>query len=253
MLSLKAQTNDRTSGYIYNYLNSLFNGKRKLVKLELDLIDRVRADWQAILESTVTERIQAEKSVKDCYRYAGLNNPTVIWVDHPLNVLSILIDRPELADKSGVIINEIWKSELKIQKLIDPEHTAHVLANIDPQYNVRIHKDRFMDRITDRLNDLVMNRANDIYTSLTERTMPSPLQDYRIGDLGYFDYFLQIGLDMPQIQPAIDLAKSCGWCWTFDRLAILTPKPSKVKIDRHGKIVGIIYNNVNILIDSKPS
>jgi hypothetical protein len=253
MLSLKAQSNNYTSGFFYNYLNNLFNGKRKLVKVELDLVDRVRADWQTILESNITDRTQAENSIKDCYRYAGLNSPTMIWVEHPLNVLSILINRPELVDVSGIILNQIWKSELKIQKSIDPEYTAHVIANIDPQYTVRIQNDRFMDRITDRLNDLVINRANDIYANLTERTMPTPLQDYRVGDLSYFDYFSQIGVDIPQIQPAIDLAKSCGWCWTFDRLAILTPKPSKVKIDRHGKIVGIIYNDVNILIDSKPS
>jgi hypothetical protein len=99
----------------------------------------------------------------------------------------------------------------------------------------------------------VMSRAKNLCSNLTERTIPTPLQDYRIGDLGYFDYFLRIGLDIPQIQPAIDLAKSCGWCWTFERLAILTPKPSKIKIDRQGKIVGIIYNNVNILSESKQS
>jgi hypothetical protein len=251
MLSLKASGKTNTSGYFADYFNNLFAKKRKLVKLELDLVDRVRSEWDNILGSTITDRDRAESSVKSCYRYAGLASPTIIWIEHPLQIVPILIDRPELSDVSGVIINEIWQSELKIQQSIDPDATAYILANIDPQHTVNTANGNVrMDRISDRLNDLVLNRANEIYSSLTDRTLPTPLQDYRIGDLGYFDYFLQIGLNIPQIQPAIDLAKAGGWCWTFKKLAILSPKPTKVKIDRQGKIVGIIYNNVNILSES---
>lgn len=254
MLSSKASGKTNTSGYFQNYFKDLFASKRKLVKLELELIDRVRADWHTILENKVTDRTQAEISVKDCYRSAGLDIPIIIWVDHPLNLVSILIDRPELTDVSGLIINQIWQSELKIQHSIDPESTRQVLENISPQNIVKTPNGNLpMDKITDRLNDLVMDRAKDLCSHLTERTIPTPLQDYRIGDLGYFDYFCRIGVDIPQVQPAIDLAKSCGWCWTFERVAILTPKPSKIQIDRHGKIVGIIYNDINILSESKQS
>jgi hypothetical protein len=251
MISDQAQAKTNTSRYFHNYFNDLFTKKRKLVKLELDLVDRVKADWQTILGSTVTDRSQAENSVRDCYRYAGLTAPTIIWAKHPLDVVTILINRPELADVSGSIINEIWQSELKIQKSIDLESTAHVLTNIDLQHTIKTANGRLpIDRITDQLNDLVMNRANDLYSQIAERVMPTPLQDYRIGDLGYFDYFLRIGINIQQIQPVINLAKSGGWCWTFDKFAILTPKPSKVKIDRYGNITGIIYNDVNILSES---
>jgi hypothetical protein len=94
-----------------------------------------------------------------------------------------------------------------------------------------------------------MNQIDELYRDLTEGTIASPLQDYRIGDLSYFDYFLRIGLDIPQVQLAIDLAKSCGWVWTFEKIAILTPKPSKVKIDERGNIVAIIYDGIDVLGD----
>jgi hypothetical protein len=103
--------------------------------------------------------------------------------------------------------------------------------------------------IADRLNELVMSQISDLYRDLTEQTIASPLQDYRIGDLSYFDYFLRIGIDIPQVQLAIDLAKSCGWVWTFEKIAILTPKPSRVELDRQGKIVEIIYDGIDILSD----
>ena len=134
-----------------------------------------------------------------------------------------------------------------------------MFANINPQHIIKTRSgirqlaqldDAAGNSVCERLNQLVMSQIRELYAHVPARTIPTPLQDYRIGELGYFDYFRRIGVDIPQIQPAIELAKSCGWCWTFDRLVILTPKPSKIKIDRHGKIVAIIYNNVNILSDS---
>jgi hypothetical protein len=249
MLFLKAQGKNNTNGYFHDLFA---NKKRELVKLELDLIAQVQADWQTVLGSTVTNRIKSESSVKDCYRYAGLNAPNIIWAEHPLNVIKILINRPDLVDISGLILNEIWQSELKIQAEIDPKSVAHVLTHINPKHIIKTSiGTRKIAPMTDKLNELVMAQVNRLYCDLTNRNIPTPLQDYHIGDLSYFDYFLRIGLDIPQILPAIDLAKSCGWCWTFERLAILTPKPSKVKIDRQGKIIGIIYNDINILSKSQ--
>jgi hypothetical protein len=250
MLSLKTQGKTNTSGYFQNYFNDLFAKKRKLVKLELDLIDRVRADWQDILGSTVTDRTKAESSIKDCYRYAGLDTPKIIWVDCPLNVVQISIDFPYLCDVSDLFINEVWQSELEIQKSIDPDAIAQVLAAIDLKHPIEnLQADLQLDSISGRSNDLVMSQIDNIYGYLTGRNISVPFQNYQIGYLGYFDYFLQIGLNIPQMQPAIDLAKSCGWCWTFEKLTILTPKPAQIEFDRLGNINSIVYNDVNILND----
>jgi hypothetical protein len=259
MLFQKAPERTNSSGSIAKYFKNLLDRQRKLVKLEIDLIDRVVADWQTILGSTSTNRLKAETSIKDCYRYAGLEIPTIIWAEHPLNVVNISLDCPDLIDVSGQIINSIWQSESTIQQSIDPESTAHVFANINPQHIIKTRSgirqlapldNATCESVCERLNQLVMSQIRELYTHVPAQTIPTPLQDYRIGELGYFDYFYRIGVDIPQIQPAIELAKSCGWCWTFDRLVILVPKPAKIKIDRHGKIVGIIYNNINILSDS---
>lgn len=263
MLSSQPQTKTNIAEYFHSYLNDLLTKKRSLTKLELDLIPQVQANWQRILRNATTNRQQAESSIKDCYQNAGLSIPNIIWADHPLSVVKILIDRPYLLDVAGIIINQIWQSELKIQQSIDTKSALHIFTNIDPQHTIKTSKGNVSiaqitsaddEGISQRLNELVMSRINDLYyTTSIEQTIPTPLQDYRIGDLSYFDYFRQIGVDIPQVQPAIDLAKSCGWCWTFEGLAILTPKPSKIRIDRHGKVLGIIYNNVDILSESKQS
>jgi hypothetical protein len=248
MLSLKAQGKIHASRYLKNYFNDLFTKKRKLVKLEIDLIDRVQADWQTILESTVTDRVKAEISIRDCYRYAGLNPPSIIWADRPLNVIKILINRPDLCDISDLFISELWQSELEIQKSIDPDAVKYVLSHLDPHHPLDIlTSERQIGSISERANEIVMTQANKIYCDLTEKTIPAAFQNYDTGYLGYFDYFWRIGVNIPYMQPAIDLAKSCGWCWTFEKLVILTPKPSQVTVDRLGNIIAIIYNDVNIL------
>jgi hypothetical protein len=249
MLSLDARDKTKVGGSFSGYFNDIFVKKRKLVKLELDFITQVKTEWQTILGDSNTDRLKAENTIKACYRCAGLNTPNIVWADHPIAAIKVLLNRNDLSNVSGVITNHLWnQSELIIQQTIDPESTASVLANISPNYLVRTpHGSRQITAVADRLNDVMMKQISDLYIDLAAATIPMPLQDYRIGDLSYFDYFLRIGLQIPEIQLPIDLAKSCGWCWTFSNLAILTPKPSKIKINRQGKIVAIIYGDVNIL------
>jgi hypothetical protein len=73
------------------------------------------------------------------------------------------------------------------------------------------------------------------------------MQDYRIAYLSYFDYFHQIGIDIPQIQLLVDLAQSCGCCWAFDKIAILTPKPSAIEFSDRGELLALVYDGINIL------
>ena len=249
MLSLNDRTKTKVSGTLANYFSDLFTKKRKLVKLELDFTAQVKADWETILGNTVTDRVKAQKSLKACYLAAGLEVPSIRWVDHPVNAIQALINQPDLRDVSGIITNQIWhQSEIAIQTEIDPASTAFVLAQVSPHHTVRTLTGKHqISSIADRLNGLVMTKISDLYWDLTESTIPNPLQDYRISDLSYFDYFMRIGVNTPEIQLAIDLAESCGWVWTFEKVAILTPKPTKVRIDRHGNVVAIIYNGVNIL------
>ncbi len=251
MLSLDNRSKSKVGGSFANYFSDLFVKKRKLVKSELDFTNQIKAEWETILGSTATDRIQAETTLKACYQSVDLNPPNMLWADRPMSVIKVLIHRTDLRDVSGIITNQIWnQSELAIQAAIDPASTAYVLEQVSPKHTVKTPTGKHqIPSIADHLNELVMGQINDLYLDLTERIIPNPLQDYRIGDLSYFDYFLRIGVDIPQIQLAIDLAKSCGWVWTFEKVAILTPKPAKVKIDRQGKILAIIYDGVNILSD----
>jgi hypothetical protein len=228
----------------------LFAKKHQLVKLERDLIDRVQSEWQDILyhsttnlpEAQPSQRATAETSIKACYQYAGLDAPNIVWIDWPVNAIKFLFTRPDLVDVSGQIINEIWLSEQAIQQAIEPATALEVLSRI--QTTIARSPNT---AIADRLNELAIDRVKNCYGNLADLTIFNPLQNYSIGSLGYFDYFLRIGIDIPQMQPIIDLAKSCGWCWAFEKLAILTPKPTQVISDGQGNVLAITIDGSNVL------
>jgi hypothetical protein len=231
-------------------LLDLFAKKHQLVKLERDLIDRVQAEWQDILYHSTTnlpgaqpsQRAIAETSIKACYQYAGLDEPNIVWIDWPVNAIKFLFTRPDLVDVSGQIINEIWLSEQAIQQAIDPAAAVEVLSRI--KTTIARSPDT---AIAERLNEVAIDRVKSCYGDLADLRIFNPLQNYSIGSLGYFDYFLRIGVNIPQMQPIIDLAKSCGWCWAFEKLVILTPKPTQVISDGRGNVLAITIDGSNVL------
>ncbi len=80
--------------------------------------------------------------------------------------------------------------------------------------------------------------------------LPVPVQDYRIAYLSYLDYFYTLGVNIPQVKIFTHLAVSSGWCWAFENLAIVTPKPTTIDFNDRGELTAIDYDGVNIVSDS---
>lgn len=49
--------------------------------------------------------------------------------------------------------------------------------------------------------------------------------------LSFYDFFNKHFGIVPKIAGLVAVAKECGWIWTFDELAIVTSKPTKIKFD----------------------
>jgi hypothetical protein len=220
-----------TSHHYSSYFKNLVIKKRKLVKLELDLIAQVQVEWQNLLENTTTNQTKAEHSIKACYDYLGMDAPNLIWLDSPIAATKVLINSPDLQDISGLIMNGIWQSEVEIQRSIDAKYILQVLKNVNPQQSIETQLGtKAVESIAARSNELITRQVKDLVADQIGFKLPDLVQDYNIGYLSYFDYFHRIGMNIPQVQFAIDLAKSCGWCWTFEKIVMLTPKPSPLNI-----------------------
>lgn len=231
------------------YLAKVTIEPRKLVKLEVDFIPQIEKKWDRILADRTTNRHSAESAIDACYLYAGLERARILWAENPLTAMKILIDRPDLVDVGGRILYQIWDScNREIERQIAPAFIDVVKAFANPRAHIIDEQQNIaFDPLGDFLNQVSIAEIQRSYPSLDPTTLPATMQDYRIAYLSYFDYFHQIGIDIPQIQLLVDLAKSCGCCWTFDKIAILTPKPETIEFSDRGELTALVYDGINIL------
>ena len=56
-------------------------------------------------------------------------------------------------------------------------------------------------------------------------------------ECGLSDYLESIGFDEARaLDPARQLLRSCGYCWPFERLAILIERPKRLCLDSQGRL-----------------
>jgi hypothetical protein len=223
--------------------------RRKLVKLEIDFISQIRANWELILADLTTDRAQSERIISNCYAYAGLAQPRILWAENPIVAISILINRPDLEDVASIILNQIWdSSNLEIESQIEPDFIQMVMAHANPRARIVGEPPTIsFDPLGDYLNQVSIRKIRQVSPLLDLESLPTALQDHRTAYLSYFDYFQEIGIDIPQINLLIDLAKSCGCCWAFGNIAILTPKPTAIEFNDRGILTALVYDDANIL------
>jgi hypothetical protein len=231
------------------YLAKVTTEPRKLVKLEVDFIPQIKQKWERILDDRTTDRERAESAINACYLYAGIDRARILWTENPLTAMKILIDRPDLVDVGGKILRQIWDScNREIERQIDSAFIDVVKAYANPRAQIIGEQQNIaFDPLGDFLNQVSIAEIRKSYPLLDPATLPATMQDYRIAYLSYFDYFHQIGIEIPQIQLLVDLAQSCGCCWAFDKIAILTPKPSRIEFSDRGELLALVYDGINIL------
>lgn len=238
-----------TTESLAQYLAKVTTQPRKLVKLEVDFIHQIHKKWEQTLADLTTDRERAEGAINACYLYAGLERSRILWTENPLTAMKILIDRPDLVDVGGKILHQIWDTcNQEIESQIDPAFIDVVKAYANPRAQIIGEQQSIaFDLLGDFLNQVSISEIQRSYPQFDSATRPATMQDYRIAYLSYFDYFHQIGIDIPQIQLLVNLAQSCGCCWAFDKIAILTPKPSKIEFNDRGELLALVYDGINIL------
>jgi hypothetical protein len=247
-LSMDLPTKSEPTESLAEYLSAMSIQPRKLVKLEVDFIPQNRDKWDKILADRTTDRDRAENAIKACYRYVGLEQSRILWTENPLTAMNMLTNRPDLIDVGDRILNQICNScHQEIDAQISPEFIDVVKAYGNPRVILGEDQKMALDLLGDFLNEVSMTKITKSNPQMDPSLLPAAMQDYRIAYLSYFDYFNQIGVNIPQIQPLIDLAMSCGCCWAFENITILTPKPSAIEFADRGELRALVYDGINIL------
>jgi hypothetical protein len=234
---------------IINSPNRQDISRYKTVNLTVDSLPQVKAKWEQILADLRTDRLQAEQAIKDCYQFAGLSHPRILWAENPLNAMMVLTSRSDLAAVGDRILQKFWDDcHQQIERKYDREAIRIAMANANPRAEIvgDINNIKF-DPWGDYFNSLLMRKIAKIYPDLDLAKLPVPLQDYRVAYLSYLDYFYTMGVDIPQVKIFTTLASSCGWCWAFDNLAIVTPKPTQIEVNQSNVVTAIDYDGINIV------
>jgi len=173
----------------------------------------------------------------------------IIWTENPLTAMTILINRPDLVNVGSKISERIWQSyNREIYCQIEPEFIDVVKAYANSCAQILAEQQTLaFDPLGDFLNQVSIAEIQTRYPTIELSSLPTTMQDYRVAYLSYFDYFYQIGIDIPQIQLLVDLAKSYGRCWAFENIVIMTPKAPEIKFSDRGELVSLVYDGVNIL------
>jgi hypothetical protein len=239
------------------YIAKVSSERRRLVKLEVNFLSQIRDKWEKNLADLTTDRSQAEIAIRNCYAYAGLGRPRILWAENPLIAISILVNRPDLKDVASIILSRIWDGcNEEIESKIDPEFIQMVMAAANPRAQIIGTPPTIsFDPLGDYLNRVSIAKILQVCPLLDPESLPAALQDHRVAYLSYFDYFQEIGINIPQINLLIDLAKSCGCCWAFGDMAILTPKPTAILFQQGSasefgncsELRALIYDGENIL------
>lgn len=193
----------------------------------------VRDKWIQIgLDTTPTNPRQAKAAIKLAYQCAGMKPPQkILWFKNPLEAMNHIVSTQELQDNSTKIalrqgvMNTVFK------------RVASTVSDI------------FRYTVSDEIEDAIDASIGDITFTIesTLRDAIRPSSFYQLGgtwglsdvsSLAVYAYFDALGIDCSPLKGLWATAQHCGWWWAYKQIAIVTPKPSVIRLDKQGRLHG---------------
>ena len=176
----------------------------KITKLPQEVIDRfpeIRDEWIKIgLSTEPADRERAEKGVDLAYKAADLSPPEVkVWVDSPYQgsmVAAVCRDS-----------NTIEDCQRKIKILMDNNFDANICSK----------------KLGVKKSDLY-----DVFDALYGQ--------FEAGWLSFYSVFEGLVEEVEKLRGVMEIAKSAGWWWPFEGIAIITERPTSIFLDEEARL-----------------
>ncbi len=165
------------------------------------MLAQVRDEWLAVgLSTEPANRPAAEEGVRQAYRRAGMEPPSVvIWLGSPYAgcVASAMLSQDQVWDQVwGQVGDQVW---------------AQVLAQVG-------------DQVWDQVRDQVGGQVGDAVWG-----------QHEAGYLGWCDAMQQIGVNL-DVAGLSTVARNAGWWWPMRDTVILTDRPDTLHRDPQGRL-----------------
>lgn len=216
------------------------------------LIPIIRDEWIKIcLDTSPTDKEKAEAAVRLAYECAGLKPPSqILWFNNPLEAVIYYRDytnNTAINSPKDFLINVFPNIHKNIKKCLD-EDAWEEACN-------KIYK-----TVRNVINSVPTGLEIAVFEALSETSKEKSSYVYYNIFIDWFNqkawlafcaYLHSIGVDCSELKGLWETAKHCGWWWPFQDIAILTPKPSAIRLDNEGRLhaeglPAIAYQGYNI-------
>jgi len=150
------------------------------------------------------------------------------WLRIGLDCAPIQRDRAEDAIKKAYRLAGLKEPSVFIH--LDSPNQGAIGAAI-----LKNFRDQVGDQVWDQVWEQVLGQVSD---QVSDVLVNACYGQHDASWLGFYCFFRDAcGLDAPsKLEGLMDTARECGWCWPFDGIAIITPKPRELHRDDRGRL-----------------
>lgn len=200
------------------------------------------ADWQAVAFATgPADRERAEAGVAAAYRAAGLEPPErYVWVPSPARgaLTAVGLD----GEAGASVLNEVrtrpWEAErAAVCSEQGPEQWPRVWAETGGLLWDQVHA--LVARVRGAVGDLAAEgeetpeQAEEAAAALRAATLDAVLGQHDAPWLALFD---SLGRLDGSLAGLAEVARSAGWWWPYERVAVLSERPTELYRDEPGRL-----------------
>jgi hypothetical protein len=209
------------------------------------LITVIRDEWIKIgLDTSPTDKQQAEAAIRLAYECAGFTSPQqILWFNNPQAAVTWLVSseyivRYPTLDGIRNVVEEAAKEAIKNAVELDVRRVIRKAIEYDMNEVSDVEeavKEAVDEAARDIVWDIIKDEDTTAWDSVSE-AIDNAFWGFDVGWLAFFAYFDAIGIDCSKLKGLWASTKHCGCWWAFENLAVITPKPSAIRLDAQGRL-----------------
>jgi Protein of unknown function (DUF433) len=229
---------------------------QKLTPEQESLIAIIRDKWIKIgLDTSPTNKFKAEEAINLLYECAELKPPKqILWFDNPLEAINWMICNNDTLCDRFVDYELDYKLRKTVSATIDTVVNADVKRiveiNITSEIYYSFRHISCIGHILKAVWDAFGEDVETYYGRFQSFLVDHP-NGFEVEHCAFYEFFHTIGVDCSKMRGWWETSKYCGYWWSLEELAIVTPKPKKIYLDAEGRLHGegvpaIIYKGFNV-------
>lgn len=199
--------------------------------------------WKTIgLSTEPAERAMAEDGIRLAYRLAGLPEPKkIIWCSSPM---AGAITKAILTDTGNSVMASVWDSvDASVWNAVRASVGASVWTSVWNSVRASL-RDSVWDSVGASVMASVGASVGDSVWNSVRDSAKNAVWDACYGQhdapwLGFYEYFRNVcglKLQTEKIAGLIQIARSAGWFWPYEKMCIVCERTSVVKQDSENRI-----------------